>query len=117
MKCLKGIAIISFCLLVGQVANSIIDFPAPTSVYGMFCLFFLLLTKLVKVDDVECVGIFLLSGLAMFFAPSGVGLMEKYSVIQDVVLPLVLVLILTTIVTMVVTMKTVQLARKVGKKR
>ncbi len=116
MKCLKAIAIISFCLLVGHVANSVIDFPAPESVYGMFCLFFLLLTKVVKVDDVECVATLLLSGLAMFFAPSGVGLMEKYVVIQEIVFPLIFVLILTTIVTMAVTMKTVQLARKVGKK-
>ncbi len=117
MKHLKSILIIALCLFLGNILSSVIDFPVPESVYGMIILFIGLLTKVVKPEDVDVVTAVLLGGLAMFFAPGGVGLMVKFDAIKDIVVPFVAILVITTFITMVVTIKTVQILRKIGGKK
>ncbi len=116
MKYLKGFGIIFFCLFLGNISTKLISFPIPESVYGMIFLFVGLLTKIVKVQDVEDAGTLLLGGLALFFAPSGVGLMTKYFSIKEDVFALVFIVVFTTFLTMVVTIKTVEMIHKWGGK-
>ncbi len=117
MNYLKGFGIISICMFLGHICNYLISFPVPESVYGMVFLFIALILKIVKVEDVEPVGVLLLSGLALFFAPSGIALMTKFDSVKNIILPFVFILIITTFITMIVTAKTIDLVQKIRRKK
>lgn len=99
--------IISFTFL-GEIISKVGHLPVPGSVIGMLLLFAALYFKLVKVDDVESVGTFLLDNLSIFFLPAGVGIMVYFPVIKDHWLSLLIVLVSTTILTLGIVGKVVQ---------
>ena len=52
MKYLMQFGIIIALSLVGEVLNSVIPLPVPSSVWGMVLLFVLLCLKVIKLDQV-----------------------------------------------------------------
>lgn len=108
MKLFKEfLLIISFTYL-GEIASKVLHLPIPGSVIGMLLLFAALYFKVVKVDDVETVGTFLLDNLSILFLPAGVGIMVYFPVIKNHWLSLLIVVIITTALTMGVVGKVVQ---------
>ncbi|HZG72693.1 MAG TPA: CidA/LrgA family protein [Chondromyces sp.] len=65
--------------LINKAGYWIVDFfhiPLPGNVMGMIILFFLLITRVVKIEWIEHGAGFLNKHLAFFFIPIAVGLME-----------------------------------------
>ncbi len=63
----------------------------------MGLLFFALMSKLVKLEDINTVSHFFLKYMALFFIPAGVSVMTSYDLIKAELLPVVLVITLSTI--------------------
>lgn len=105
MKFLRQFGVILAVTCVGEVLKYFIPLPIPGSIYGLILMFILLLTKLIKVDQVRETGEFLIEIMPLMFIPAGVGLMTSWSDIQAFLVPLIVITFLTTFIVMFVTGK------------
>lgn len=109
MKIFRQLIIIIGLYITGDVISKTFSLPIPGNILGMLILLFLLITKVIKLDDVEDTSNFLLSHLSFFFIPAGVGLISSFSIIKNSFLQIILICIVTTIITIGVTGKIVEL--------
>lgn len=108
MKFAKEISIILGITLLGELLNALLPFPVPSGVYGLFLLLFCLCAGIVKVDQIEETGNFLLETMPMMFIPVSVGLLENYDAIKAILIPFLVITLLSTIIVMAVTGKTAE---------
>lgn len=94
--------------LIGELLHAIIPAPIPASVYGLVLLFLALLTKLVKLEQVETTAEYMISIMPLFFIEPTVGLMESFGIARGKVIPLVLTSAVSFIMVMIVTGLTAQ---------
>lgn len=76
---------VSFC---GELLNRMLPLPVPASVYGLVIMFFLLCTKIVKVEYVETVSGYLMAIMPLFFIEPTVGIMNSYGLVKGKILAL-----------------------------
>jgi len=100
---LKGFAILLLMQFLGEIIVEWLDVPIPGNVVGMVILLFLLATGIFKLEWVEEAADLLLSHLALFFVPAGVGVMVYFDLIATQWLPICLSMVLSTFVVMAVT--------------
>ena len=112
LKLFREALIILGVYLLGEFFASALHLPVPGNILGMVILFILLCTKVVKVDSISTITNFLLSHLAFFFIPAGVGLMVSLGVIKSTWWQLLVVCISTTIIIIGVTGTVVQALSK-----
>ena len=99
VKIICQIAIIFTICWISQIVEAVLPFPFPASVIGMVLLLILLLVRALKVDHIREKSDFLLSNMAFFFIPAGVGILENFDALRQSLLPFLLVCVLTTIIT------------------
>ena len=112
MKYAKQIFIIFLATMLGELFNFLLPLPVPAGVYGLFILLADLCTGLVKLDDVEDFGSFLLEAMPMMFIPAAVGLIEQFNEIRGILIPLAVIVTVSTVVVMAETGKTAELAMR-----
>ncbi len=95
MKYLKQFLIILAISLLGEVLKELLPLPIPASIYGMVFLFILLLTGVIKLDQVKDAGKFLIEIMPVMFIPAGVGLMSSWNVLKPVLVPVSIITIIT----------------------
>lgn len=94
--------------LAGELLNALLPLPVPASVYGLVILFLLLLTGLVKLEQVENAADFLMSVMPLFFLESTVRTMNSYGLVKGKILALFLAAFLSFAAVVVVTGLTAQ---------
>lgn len=114
MKYVRECAVIFGITLVGELLNMLLPLPIPAGVYGLFLLLFLLCSGILKLEDVEGTGNFLLDIMPIMFIPASVGLIESYEALSGILVPLVIICIVSTVVVMVVTGKVTELMLGAG---
>jgi len=117
MKLFREAIIILGIYLLGEFISQVLSLPIPGNILGMIILLFLLLTKVVKLEQIETTANFLLDHLAFFFIPAGVGLMTSVNIIKDSWLKLIVVCIATTIIIIASTGLIVQYITRKNNKR
>lgn len=100
MKFLKQLLIILTISFVGEALKYFLPLPIPASIYGMVLLFILLLTGVVKLDDVQDVGKFLIEIMPVMFIPAGVGLMASWGVLKPMLVPVVVIIVVSLVLVM-----------------
>lgn len=95
MKYLKQFLIILAISLLGEVLKELLPLPIPASIYGMVFLFILLLTGVIKLDQVKDAGKFLIEIMPVMFIPAGVGLMSSWNVLKPVLVPVSIITVIT----------------------
>lgn len=95
MKYLKQFLIILAISLLGEVLKELLPLPIPASIYGMVFLFILLLTGVIKLDQVKDAGKFLIEIMPVMFIPAGVGLMSSWNVLKPVLVPVSVITVIT----------------------
>lgn len=105
MKYIKQSAVILGITWVGEWMSETLPLPVPAGVYGLFLMLILFCTGVLRVEQVEEAGNFLLDIMPVLFVPAAVGLMESYEQIQRVLAPMMVICEVSTIVVMVVTGK------------
>ena len=103
MKYMKQFGIIMVISFLAEVVKVILPLPIPASIYGLIILLLCLMTGVVKLDDVEQAGDFLIEIMPLMFIPAAVGLMDSFSVLKPILLPIGIIILVTTIIVMLVT--------------
>ena len=109
MKYIKESAIIFGITMIGEFLNELLPLPVPAGVYGLFLLLILLCTGLLKLNDIEATGNFLLEIMPILFIPASVGLIESYDAMKEILVPLIVICLVSTLIVMGVTGKVSEL--------
>ncbi len=117
MKYIYQVGIISSISFVAELLYVLLPFPVPASVYGLVILLVLLLTKVVKPEQVEDVADWLIKIMPILFVGPSVGLMNSFDAIKGQVLPLVIMCVLSTLGVMIVTSVTAQIVIRIKRKK
>ena len=105
MKYMRQFGIILGVTCAGELMKYFIPLPIPGSIYGLLLMFVLLLTKVIKVENVKDVGEFLTQITPLMFIPAGVGLMASWGELQGFLVPLLVITVSTTFIVIFVTGK------------
>lgn len=109
MKYIYQIGIISGISLAAELLYVFLPLPVPASVYGLVILFILLLTKIIKIEQIEDTADWLLKIMPVLFIGPSVGLISAAPAIAGQVVPLIIMGVLSTIGVMIVTAVTAQI--------
>lgn len=116
MRILIQISIIFIICIIGAVISDLlatVSIPIPSSVVGMILLFVLLILGIVKKNSIQDVSSFLLSHMAFFFVPAGVGLVNSFHLFADKMVQLIAVCVINTVLTFAATAFSVTLTVKI----
>ena len=116
MKYLKQVGIILTISFIGEILYRVIPLPIPAGIYGIILLFLALECKVLKLDQVKDVSLFLIEIMPVLFIPSAVGLMTAWGIIKDNWLIYVTITVITTLLVMVVSGWVTQLILRLKKK-
>ena len=105
MKYLKQFLIILSVCCVGELIKYFVPLPIPASIYGLVLMLILLLTKVIRLEQVKDAADFLIEIMPVMFIPSTVGLIASWDVLQPVLVPFCIITIITTFVVMITTGK------------
>ncbi len=100
---LQGMVLLLLFQFVGEGLSSMLRLPIPGNVIGMALLLAALASGWVKLEWLEEAAELLLSYMAMFFVPAGVGVMLYFGLIGREWLPIVVGTVVSTFVVMAVT--------------
>jgi len=98
-----GMAVLLLFQMAGELLSRGLNWPIPGNVIGMVLLLAGLLTGVVRLAWVEAAADLMLSHMALFFVPAGVGVMVYFELISREWLPIVVATVLSTFVVMAVT--------------
>lgn len=105
-KALKGVVQIAMLCALSLISNFIVRYfglSLPGSIIGIFILFFLLQTKIIRMEWVELGANLLLAELLLFFIPSAVGIIRYQQLLYTDGLSILLVIVAGTIIVMAAT--------------
>lgn len=108
MRYIKQFLYIMIISFIGEVLNYFLPLPIPASIYGIIILFLCLNFQVIKLEDVEDTGKFLIEIMPIMFVPAAVGLMNSWNLIQSSLLEYLVLIFITTIIVMVVSGKVTQ---------
>jgi holin-like protein len=100
---IRGMAVLLGFLFAGEVISAVLNVPIPGNVIGMGLLLAALCARIVREEWVREAAELLLSHLALFFVPAGVGVMVYFDLIGREWLPIVSAMVLSTFAVMAVT--------------
>ena len=100
---LQGLVLLLVFQFAGEALSRLTDLPIPGNVLGMALLFLALLAGVVKEEWLREAAELLLSYMAMFFVPAGVGVMLYFDLISREWLPIVVGTVFSTFAVMAVT--------------
>ena len=103
MKYIKQSAVILGITWVGEWMSETLPLPVPAGVYGLFLLLVLLCVGILKLEQVEATGNFLLDIMPVMFVPASVGLLESMGDLQAILVPVVVISMVSTVIVMAVT--------------
>ena len=103
MKYIKQICIILGVCLIAEVMEYLIPLPVAASIYGLLLMLLALMTKVIKLKDVENVSDFLTGNMAILFIPATVGIMASVEEIKQMLIPLCVISVVSTLLVMSVT--------------
>lgn len=88
MKYVFQLMIILGVSFLGEILRMILPLPIPASVYGLLILLLLLMTKIVKLSQVEDTATYMISIMPLFFIEPSVEIMTSFGVVKGHILPL-----------------------------
>ena len=102
MKMVKGIFLILLFYFIGECISYLIKGFIPGSIIGMVLLFLSLYLKIVSPDNVGGVASAFTKNMAIFFIPSGAGLISSFGVISKFWTSIIVVCSISTILVIAV---------------
>ena len=103
MKFIRQTLWIIFFTFVGEVLNKVLPLPVPAGVYGLILMLIFLMRGIVRLDEVEDVGNFLLETMSIMFLPAAVGIMTVTKLLFPVLLPYTVIIFISTFLVISVT--------------
>ncbi len=101
MKYVSQFGIIIAVSFAGEVLHSVIPLPIPASVYGIFLLFGLLESKVIKAEQIRESARFFIEIMPVLFIAPVVSMINQWDVMKTIFIPFFVISIGTTILVMV----------------
>ena len=119
MNYLKQFAVILGVCLLGEGLRWLLPLPIPASIYGLAVMLLLLVSRLVKLEQVENAADFLIQIMTPMFIPAAVGLMDQFQSLRAILLPFLVINLVGLVVTFAFTGRVTQffLRREKGAKK
>ena len=108
LKLLKQLMIILAIALAGELLSTLIPLPIPASIYGVVLMLALLISGLLKVEQIKAVSSFLVEIMPVMFVPAAVGLMQSYHLLVPSFGAYVVIIIVSTVAVMIVSGRVTQ---------
>lgn len=108
MKFLKQFLWILLISFLGEALRALIPLPIPASVYGLVLMLAVLITGVLKVEQVRGAAEFLIEIMPVMFIPAAVGLMTAWDALRPVCVPVLVITAATTVIVMAVTGRVTQ---------
>lgn len=108
MKLLKQFMIILSVALAGEMFSALIPLPIPASIYGVILMLALLISGLLKVEQVKTVSSFFIEIMPVMFIPAAAGLMQSYHLLAPSIAAYAVITIVSTIAVMAVSGRVTQ---------
>lgn len=108
LKLLKQLLIILAVALAGEALSALILLPIPASIYGVVLMLALLISGLLKVEQIKAVSSFLVEIMPVMFVPAAVGLMQSYHLLAPSLGAYAVITVVSTIAVMVVSGRVTQ---------
>ena len=103
MKFIRQTLWIIFFTFVGEVLNKALPLPVPAGVYGLILMLIFLMRGIVRLDEVEDAGNFLLETMSIMFLPAAVGIMTVTKLLFPVLLPYTVIIFISSFLVLSVT--------------
>jgi len=100
---IRGMAVLLAFQFAGELIATFLDIPIPGSVVGMVLLLLALVLGIVMVEWLQGAADLLLSHMALFFVPAGVGVMVHFDLIAREWLPITVGTVVSTFAVMAAT--------------
>ena len=108
MKYVRQFGIILGITFNGEILNSIVPLPIPASIYGLVLMLILLVTGVIRLEQIKETGVFLIEIMPMMFIPAAVGLMVSWQSLESILLQVIVITLISTVLVMVVAGKITQ---------
>lgn len=105
MKYLKQFLIILAVCCVGELLRYFLPLPIPASVYGLVIMLILLITKIIRLEQVKDAANFLIEIMPILFIPAIVGLITAWDRLQQMLLPTCIIVVVSFLSVMCATGK------------
>ena len=99
--------ILVFCFL-GEILHAVLPLPLPSSIYGLILLLLALRLKVIQLEDVKEVGLFLTGIFPLLFVPAAAGVMELWAEMGSMLLPILLSIFPVTVLVLITSGHTTQ---------
>lgn len=116
MKYIYQVGVILAVSLTGELLHYVIPLPVPASIYGLLLMLLCLKLRVIKLEQVEGAGSFMLEVLPLLFVPPAVGLMASWGDLSVMLLPAIAAVLLVTPLVMATTGLATQAVMR-GRKR
>lgn len=103
MKLIRQTLWIIFFTFIGEILNKLLPLPVPAGVYGLILMLIFLMRGLIRLDEVEVAGSFLLETMSIMFLPAAVGIMTVIKLLLPVLLPYTVIIFFSTFLVISVT--------------
>lgn len=118
MKYIKQLLIIITISFISELLNMVIPLPIPASIYGMVIMLVGLFSGIIKLSSVKETGKFLIEIMPIMFIPAGVGLINSWGVLKEIIVPVIVITAVSNVTVMLATGRISQMIiRKSGKKK
>lgn len=107
MHIILQIGVFFLLCLAGDFLSALL--PIPGSILAMLLLFLCLLLRVIRPEHIDQKSDFLLSNMAFFFIPAGVGILEQFPLLLQNLGPLAVICVVTTVLTFAASSGTVRL--------
>ncbi|MBQ7097669.1 MAG: CidA/LrgA family protein [Clostridia bacterium] len=84
---------------IGDLISLMLPFPFPGSVIALVLLFLLLISGLIKTEQINTVSDFLLKNMSFVFLPSTVSIISYIDVFKSIIWQFLFICIITTVIT------------------
>lgn len=105
MRYFRQFVIIMLVTCIGEVLHYLLPLPIPASIYGLVIMLLLLVTRVVKLENVEKTADRLVELMPLMFIPAGVGLVVSWADLQSMLVPVLVITLAVTVIVMIVTGK------------
>ena len=109
MKYLYQFLIIICFTFLGEALNLLIPLPIPAAVYGLVLLFLALQLRIVKLDQVQTCGNWLIGIMGILFVAPVVNLIGCWDLIAPYLIPISVIVVVSTVVVFAVSGKLTEL--------
>lgn len=116
MRFIRQFLIILLVSFLGEVLKAILPLPIPASIYGLVIMLALLVSKKVKLHQVEGGSMFLIDIMPLMFIPGSAGLINIWPNLKPVLIPLLVMTLVSTVLVMAVSAKVTEFVIKFDKK-